>query len=224
MMPIVEWDKKQIKYIFWGLVFFHFHVTINQIDLLPDFVGFILFYLALDGLAMDSGRYGGMKVMAILLAVVEAVLLVMTLGGRTVAMSAPAVLAMVAVGLLYAWFDWLLFTVLMEVAEGYGCDVRKAALTKQRSIRLGFNLFAAVAGLIAVKLPVFTAVATILGVVMMAWSCVEVRRLWKEMQQLSDDEVEYEEGSEVCTVVPEENAWLPPVEADEPVKMDIPEL
>ena len=46
-----------ISYIFWGLLIVILDFTINQFDLLPDFIGYILVSIGSNGLIVASGRF-----------------------------------------------------------------------------------------------------------------------------------------------------------------------
>lgn len=48
---------KYISYIFWGLLVVILDFKINQLDILPDFVGYILVSIGAGGLAVKSERF-----------------------------------------------------------------------------------------------------------------------------------------------------------------------
>lgn len=168
--------QKQILYILWGLILNHFHLNINGIDLLPDFVGFILFYLAVDGLALDLPEHGRLKGLAAGFAVIELVGFVLGILGAQFPLfvSVPITLA-------FAYFDYQLFTLVIDTAQIHRCVVRMESLRTVRKVRLVCNLLSAVAFLLTYRLPVAVTVVSIGMILMMVWSCIEVYGLWKEL-------------------------------------------
>lgn len=49
---------KKFGRIFWGLLFVILDISINQFDLLPDFIGYILVAVGARGLVATSSRFG----------------------------------------------------------------------------------------------------------------------------------------------------------------------
>ena len=62
-----------MKYIFWGYFLIFFHLRINGIDLLPDFVGYILIVMGLGQLAEESEHFVKAKPWAVFMAVLHIV-------------------------------------------------------------------------------------------------------------------------------------------------------
>lgn len=176
-----EFDRPQINRIFWGLILIHFHININRFDLLPDFVGYILFYLALDHLTVNVPEYKVPKALALVLAIFAAANQLMGLAGG-IQQRTLLIIWGVLTNLLNAYFDYRLFGCLMDTAEVYQLSLRQEALGKLRIARLVCNLTATVIGL--VPNDVLQASVLVVGLVVAIIAIVTVRGLWRDLGEL----------------------------------------
>lgn len=169
------WAQKQLLLIFWGLILNHFHLNINGFDLLPDFVGFILFYLAIDGLALNLPEYDKLKTLAAVFGVIELAGLVMGIMGIRFPIPVS-----VAIALLFVYFDYQLFTLVIDTAQIHSCTLRGESMGTVRLLRLVCNVLSAVMFLLY-EMPILVGVISAASIVVMIWSCVAVYGLRKEL-------------------------------------------
>ena len=181
------WAKEKVKWIFWGLILNHFHFNLNLgsvgVDLLPDFAGFFLFYAAIDGLSLNLPGYGRMKALAIFFTLVEGAEFAMGLLGVQLEKSAWMLFGSVLFSLLFAYFDYQLFTVLMDTAHVHRYMLRLESLRTIRIARLVIDLLAAVVSFLANRAPLAVSVFSVTGIAVAIWSCVAVYQLWKELDR-----------------------------------------
>lgn len=64
---------KGISKLLWGFVFIFFHITINSVDLLPDFVGYILLAVGIGSLGAELGHIKILKPLSVVIAVWTAI-------------------------------------------------------------------------------------------------------------------------------------------------------
>ena len=199
-----------MKLIFWGLLldFLDFNLTLNgfSIDILPDFVGWLLVLFGARRMREENERFAQMQPAAgVLFAVYLLSFLLQPFGSVDLDDSLPAVALALAVDLvffaLYAYVLWQLVRAMQEMEERYGRafgahGIRTAVIV----ILVGMLLAPRV-----VRLPFGFALALLLLIGAFAAFLVLLVLLWraaKTYDQLcsgsgpSDDNGEYYPGSE----------------------------
>lgn len=190
MTKRVEWDRTQVNRVFWGMLLIILHLNVGEVDLLPDFVGYFLYYMAIDGLTVDVPEERSLKWLAALFAVQELADQLMVVVGISLSGTVAVVYSLV-LGLLHVWFEFKLFTLLMDTAEHHSCPERRSSLELIRTVQLicGFGVTAMTAltpvamnvdwlfGLLGTLLLVMGLVAFVVTI----WACVVIRGLWKDM-------------------------------------------
>ena len=199
-----------MKLIFWGLLldFLDFNLTFNgfSIDILPDFVGWLLVLFGARRMREENERFAQMQPAAgVLFAVYLLSFLLQPFGSVDLDDSLPAVALALAVDLvffaLYAYVLWQLVRAMQEMEERYGRafgahGIRTAVIV----ILVGMLLAPRV-----VRLPFGFALALLLLIGAFAAFLVLLVLLWraaKTYDQLcsgsgpSDDNGEYYPGSE----------------------------
>ena len=210
---LVYWKQKggkNMKLIFWGLLldFLDFNLTFNgfSIDILPDFVGWLLVLFGARRMREENERFAQMQPAAgVLFAVYLLSFLLQPFGSVDLDDSLPAVALALAVDLvffaLYAYVLWQLVRAMQEMEERYGRafgahGIRTAVIV----ILVGMLLAPRV-----VRLPFGFALALLLLIGAFAAFLVLLVLLWraaKTYDQLcsgsgpSDDNGEYYPGSE----------------------------
>ena len=199
-----------MKLIFWGLLldFLDFNLTLNgfSIDILPDFVGWLLVLFGARRMREENERFARMQPAAgVLFAVYLLSFLLQPFGSIDLGGSLPAAALVLAVNLvfvaLYAYVLWQLVRAMQEMEERYGRafgahGIRTAVIV----ILVGMLLAPRV-----VRLPFGFALALLLLIGAFAAFLVLLVLLWraaKTYDQLcsgsgpSDDNGEYYPGSE----------------------------
>lgn len=195
MTKRVEWDRTQVNRVFWGMLLIILHLKVGEVDLLPDFVGYFLYYMAIDGLTVDVPEERSLKWLAALFAVQELADQLMVVAGISLSGTVAVVYSLVS-GLLHVWFEYKLFTLLIDTAAHYNCVLRRDSLSRIRAVQVvcGFAVTAMTAltpmaqnvqwllGSLAMLLLAVGLVAFAVTV----WACVVIRGLWKDMVLYAD--------------------------------------
>ena len=121
-----------MKKIFWGFffVFINFNLTLNghTVNLLPDFVGYILLYQAAGELAGESGRFKTLRPFAAAMAVYTGILWVGALLGATGGDSwLDTILGLVAT-VLSLIVSWNAIQAVLEIESARGADLNGASV------------------------------------------------------------------------------------------------
>lgn len=195
MTKRVEWDRTQVNRVFWGMLLIILHLKVGEVDLLPDFVGYFLYYMAIDGLTVDVPEERSLKWLAALFAVQELADQLMVVAGISLSGTVAVVYSLVS-GLLHVWFEYKLFTLLIDTAAHHNCVLRRDSLSRIRAVQVvcGFAVTAMTAltpmaqnvqwllGSLAMLLLAVGLVAFAVTV----WACVVIRGLWKDMVLYAD--------------------------------------
>ncbi len=73
MMTDYQKLERSLSKVIWGYVFLYFNININQVSLLPDFVGYLLFLSAIEGLKEEERELTLLKTLGVILAIWDAV-------------------------------------------------------------------------------------------------------------------------------------------------------
>ena len=72
MMTDYQKLEHSLSKVIWGYVFLYFNININQVSLLPDFVGYLLFLSAIEGLKEEERELTLLKTFGVILAIWDA--------------------------------------------------------------------------------------------------------------------------------------------------------
>lgn len=114
-----------VKNVAWGYIFLHIHINVGTLDLLPDWVGYLLILAALPVIAGEVRTASLLPPLAVGLAVWEGLKWILNLLG--VAAELPLLNLLAAVIALY--FHFQLLTDIAAVSEKYECPQTKRILT-----------------------------------------------------------------------------------------------
>ena len=199
-----------MKLIFWGLLldFLDFNLTLNgfSIDILPDFVGWLLVLFGARRMREENERFARMQPAAgVLFAVYLLSFLLQPFGSIDLGGSLPAAALVLAVNLvfvaLYAYVLWQLVRAMQEMEERYGRAFGAHGMRTAVIVILAVMLLAP----LVVWLPFGFALAILLSIGSFAAFLVLLVLLWraaKTYDQLcsgsdpSDGNGEYHPGSE----------------------------
>lgn len=122
-----------MKKIFWGFffVYLNFNLTINGfgLNLIPDFVGYILLYQAAGTLAGESGQFRKLQPFSVAMAIYTGILWVGELLGITGETWLDMLLDTVALGgSLY--ISWNVIQAILEIEENRGADLNGRAVRR----------------------------------------------------------------------------------------------
>lgn len=119
--------SQAVKRIAWGYILIHVHFNIGTLDLLPDWLAYVLFLGALPEVAKTSPSAGLLRPLAILLACWEGT--VWLLGNSWV----PGVVSVI-VNIISLYFHFQLLTELALLARVYSCP-QEGSILKLRTVR-----------------------------------------------------------------------------------------
>ena len=197
-----------MKLIFWGFLldFLDFNLTLNgfSIDILPDFVGWLLVLFGARRMREENERFARMQPAAgVLFAVYLLSFLLQPFGSIDLGGSLPAAALVLAVNLvfvaLYAYVLWQLVRAMQEMEERYGRAFGAHGMRTAVIVILAVMLLAP----LVVWLPFGFALAILLSVGSFAAFLVLLVLLWRAAKAYdslrsspSDGNSEYHPGSE----------------------------
>ena len=122
-----------MKKIFWGFffVYLNFNLTINGfgLNLIPDFVGYILLYQAAGTLAGESGQFRKLQPFSVAMAIYTGILWVGELLGITGETWLDMLLDTVALG-VSLYISWNVIQAILEIEENRGADLNGRAVRR----------------------------------------------------------------------------------------------
>lgn len=210
---LVYWKQKggnNMKLIFWGFLldFLDFNLTLNgfSIDILPDFVGWLLVLFGARRMREENERFARMQPAAgVLFAVYLLSFLLQPFGSIDLGGSLPAAALVLAVNLvfvaLYAYVLWQLVRAMQEMEERYGRAFGAHGMRTAVIVILAVMLLAP----LVVWLPFGFALAILLSIGSFAAFLVLLVLLWRAAKAYdslrsgsgpSDGNSEYHPGSE----------------------------
>ena len=210
---LLYWKQKggnNMKLIFWGLLldFLDFNLTLNgfSIDILPDFVGWLLVLFGARRMREENERFARMQPAAgVLFAVYLLSFLLQPFGSVDLDDSLPAAALVLAVNLvfvaLYAYVLWQLVRAMQEMEERYGRAFGAHGMRTAVIVILAVMLLAP----LVVWLPFGFALAILLSIGSFAAFLVLLVLLWRAAKAYdslhsgsgpSDGNGEYHPGSE----------------------------
>jgi len=141
-----------MKKLFWGFFFIYlnFNLTFNghQLNILPDFVGYILLLKGMGELAEESACFDRAKPFAAVMTVYSAILWIGALLAVTSEGWIASVLGLIALALAL-YISWLLIRGVREIEEQAGEDFGGGALFSRWKILLCVQVISRLLGLMA---------------------------------------------------------------------------
>ena len=119
------------KKLGWGYILIHAHINLGTLDILPDWLGYLLIYQAICLLEDEEESAGLLKPMGIGLGAWAGICWVMKLFGVSVNMY----LITLIVSVISLYFHFQLLTNMAALAEGYDCP-QSGTLLKLRNVRV----------------------------------------------------------------------------------------
>lgn len=128
----LEKTIRAVGYIAWGYILIHLNVNIGTLNILPNWLGYLLVVAALPLLSGEVSSILLLRPLGIALTVWEAILWVLALIGITQSFYLLNVIA----GVLFLYFHFQLLTNLAEAAGYWGCP--QEGLLKLRAVQTVF--------------------------------------------------------------------------------------
>lgn len=120
-MNNLEKLSKSVKFIAIGYIFIYFNFTLNNIDLLPSFAGYLFMLSALPEITKEEDSASLLRPLAIILAVWNGFVWVLSIFTRlNIFPSLISGLSLFA-SVIAIYFHFQLLTYLARIAEKYGC-------------------------------------------------------------------------------------------------------
>ena len=117
MMTDYQKLQRSLSKVIWGYIFLYIDININQVSLLPDFVGYLLFLSAIEGLKDEERELTLLKTLGVILAIWDAAAWAMSwvsveIGGRWL-------FADLLISVVNIYFQFQFVTNLAAIAERY---------------------------------------------------------------------------------------------------------
>ncbi len=169
-----------VKQIAWGYVLIHLHFKIGALDLLPDWLGYFLFFTALPSLATYVPSALLLKPFGILLTVWEVVFWILSLFG----ISSFGYLPSILISIVALYFHFQLLTNLAELAKQQNCP-------QQQNILLLRTIRTIVSTLFILPFPwndyeILTILILIVQIILTIWLCCVLFSFAKSLRLLDD--------------------------------------
>lgn len=167
-----------VKWIAWGYILLYFNINIGSLDLLPAWLGYLLFLEALPILAQAWPTASLLRPFAIGLAAWNGVTWIFGVAW------CPEIISVI-IGIIALYFHFQLLTELASLARQFGCPQEKRLLKLrtvntliQTILTLGSNLWEAWEGA--------AIILVIVNLVVLVWICVVLFGLKESLEELQD--------------------------------------
>lgn len=170
-----------MKKIFWGFffVFINFNLTLNghTVNLLPDFVGYILLHQAAGALAEESGRFRKIRPFTLAMAVYTGILWTGDLLGVTGGGSWLDTILSLAALVISLYISWSVVQAILELESARGADLNGASVRTAWFILLTVQIagYAAIL-LLSAGLGLMVGIAGLVGIIWFLaalWKCAK---------------------------------------------------
>ena len=131
-----------IKSIVWGYLLLHLGFNLGALDLLPDWLGYLLFLSVIPVLAMEDESTRLLRPFGILLALWEGLRWVAALIGISLEEYTVGIIVALIVVVISLYFHFQLLTNLANIAEKYNCPEQRRILNLRTVKTLLGTLFA----------------------------------------------------------------------------------
>lgn len=174
-----------MKKLFWGflLMFLSFDLELNghSLDVLPDFVGYILLLRGIDELNEESSLFKGARPYAIAMAIYSAILwvgelLAITSGDSMIASFIDLMAMIVAL-----YIAWVLIQGVMEIESNCGADLHTVGLYKWWKGLVAIQVTAKLLSLLAnlANLSIILGLVTVVALVGLVLNILYLVAWWK---------------------------------------------
>ena len=137
--------SKAIGLIAWGYVLIYFNFNIGPLDILPNWLGYILIYSALDTIGKEEISALLLKPLVIIIGIYEVLMTIKGLLDLTLSSYAFTLIHTVVV-IVILYYNFQLFTNLANIATKYSCPQSEGIII----LRTSYTLLITVASLIEV--------------------------------------------------------------------------
>ncbi len=119
---------KAVGLLAWGMVFQLFHITINEFDLLPDFVGFILYLVAYSKIPFYTQKHKALVPLAAILLAKELIVGYLYMAENLGSFFEDFPMLSIAITVLSIIYMFVMFRLLEEIARDYYFETRANAI------------------------------------------------------------------------------------------------
>lgn len=169
-----------VKMIAIGYLFMRLNFSIGTLQLIPNWVGYLLILHALSDISEEEPSAKLLRPFAVILAVWEGIKWVILLfGGELSEIGIGVIVTVVSI-----YFDFQLMTNLANIAERYGCPEKNKILIMRTILTISSTLMA---------FPIpwdkyhgFTIIFLIITVTIALWLCVVLFSLKRSLEEIED--------------------------------------
>lgn len=181
-----------IKKIAWGYIFLHINFNLNTINILPNWVAYILFVQALPILGEEEESANLLRPLGIMLAVLEGVYWINTgfLGGEL-----PTGVMDIITSVLSLYFHFQLLTNLADIAHKYECSQEKKLLTLRTVKTILTTVITIANSFIIVNWAIYAIIIAL--VVVTIWICTVIFSFKNELERKLNEAITANSKGEV---------------------------
>ena len=169
-----------MKKVFWGFffVFINFNLSVNAhtLNLLPDFVGYILLYQAAGALAEESGRFRKLRPFTLAMAVYTGILWTGDLLGVTGGGSWLDTILSLAALVISLYISWSVVQAILELESARGADLNGASVRTAWFVLLAAQIVGVLGAMLLSFLVLLVWIALLVGIIWFLaalWKCAK---------------------------------------------------
>ncbi|MBR2045362.1 MAG: hypothetical protein IJ958_04425 [Agathobacter sp.] len=173
---------RAIKKIGWGYVFLYFNINLGTINIMPAWIGYILFYQAIrDGISQEEESAGLLKTIGIILGIYNGITWLLSM----IAIPAEIFLISEVISVISLYYHFQLLTNLANIAKRYQCFQEEKALLHLRTWQT--ILLTILAFMVQIEaLYEWSLVLVFVQCIIMVCICVYLRKLKHALEDLPD--------------------------------------
>ena len=169
-----------MKKVFWGFffVFINFNLSVNAhtLNLLPDFVGYILLHQAAGALAEESGRFRKIRPFTLAMAVYTGILWMGDLLGVTGGGSWLDTILSLAALVISLYISWSVVQAILELESARGADLNGASVRTAWFVLLAAQIVGVLGAMLLSFLVLLVWIALLVGIIWFLaalWKCAK---------------------------------------------------
>ena len=169
-----------MKKVFWGFffVFINFNLSVNAhtLNLLPDFVGYILLHQAAGALAEESGRFRKIRPFTLAMAVYTGILWTGDLLGVTGGGSWLDTILSLAALVISLYISWSVVQAILELESARGADLNGASVLTAWFVLLAAQIVGVLGAMLLSFLVLLVWIALLVGIIWFLaalWKCAK---------------------------------------------------
>lgn len=167
-----------VKWIAWGYVLLYFNINIGSLDLLPAWLGYLLFWEALPILAQACPTAALLWPFAVGLAAWNGITWIFGTAW------CPEIVS-VMTGIIALYFHFQLLTELASLARQFGCSQEKKLLNL-RTVNTVLQTLFTLGGMLWAEWESTAIILLIVNLVVLVWICVVLFGLKESLEELAD--------------------------------------